>query len=56
MSFANNIHIRIRSSEKLFATLCIGARERESGQVTKIFSKIIIHSYNGDIPIVQWIV
>ena len=26
------------------------ARERESGQVTKIFSKILIISYNGDIP------
>ena len=33
--------------------LLISARERESGQVTEIFSNIVINSYNGDISIVQ---
>ena len=28
--------------------------EMESGQVTKLFNKILIPSFNGDIPIVQW--
>ena len=32
----------------------ISARERESCQVTKIFNKILIPSYNGNISIVQW--
>ena len=28
----------------------IGARERKSGQVNQIFNKILISSYDGDIP------
>ena len=30
----------------------LSARERESGQFTEIFNKILIPSFNGDIPIV----
>ena len=31
----------------------VSARERESGQITKIFNQILIPSYNGDVYIVQ---
>ena len=37
----------------LYIVADISARERKSGQVSKIFNKIIIPSYNGDIPIVH---
>ena len=50
----------------LFWNLCLGhllvsycsrnkCRESKSCQVTKIFNKILIPSYNGNISIVQWL-
>ena len=38
---------------QLYIVADISARERESGQVTIIFNKILFPSYNGDIYIVQ---
>ena len=34
--------------------MCKGKGKWQKWKVTKIFNKILIPFYNGDIPIVQW--